>query len=166
MADFNAAILRTLAKEGGAKITEIAGDSGGLTKYGISQRSYPNVNIRALTEQQARNIYKRDYWGRICGDRIDAQPIAESIFDCAVNMGVKTTIKLAQSALNATLVKQIPVDGDMGDMTLSALSKCGSSVFIASFTLLKIARYAAICNKDKTQSKFLLGWINRSMGSH
>lgn len=56
MANFNDAIVKTLAKEGGAKFTDIAGDRGGATKYGISQAAYPNVDIRNLTEASARYL--------------------------------------------------------------------------------------------------------------
>ncbi len=164
MASFDAAIIKTLEKEGGSKVTEIAGDSGGLTKFGISQRSYPALNIRNLTEQQARDIYKRDYWDLIRGDRIELQIVAESIFGAAVNMGVKTASKLAQTALDETMSGGIVIDGDIGEKTLSALNRCSKSVFMSSFTLAKIGYYAHICNRDKTQSKFLLGWINRALG--
>jgi hypothetical protein len=36
--------------------------------------------------------------------------------------------------------------------------------FLTEFTLAKVARYAAICNRDRAQGKFLLGWINRCLG--
>ena len=36
--------------------------------------------------------------------------------------------------------------------------------FLMHFTLVKIGYYASLCNKDRTQSKFLLGWINRALG--
>lgn len=164
MADFNQAIAKILAAEGGATVTEIAGDAGGLTKYGISQRAYPNIDIRNLTERQAGDIYKRDYWDRVRGDGIDVQVVAESIFGAAVNMGVKTASRLAQSALNEIMLGGVVVDGEIGDKTINALNKCTKTVFIAAFTLAKIAYYAHICNRDKTQSKFLLGWINRALG--
>ncbi len=88
MADFNAAIVKTLAREGGAKYTDDPDDPGGATKYGISQRAYPDLNIRNITEAEVRDIYKRDYWDRIRGDEIKSQIVAENIFDTAVNMGV------------------------------------------------------------------------------
>ena len=37
-------------------------DLGGETKYGISKRSYPNLDIKHLTLEQARKIYFCDYW--------------------------------------------------------------------------------------------------------
>ncbi len=164
MARFDIAVTKTLKREGGAKITEIAGDAGGLTKYGISQRAYPGLDIRNLTEQQARDIYKRDYWDRVSGDRIDSQAVAENIFDTAVNMGPKTAVKLAQATLNEILLVCVVEDGVVGDKTIDALSKCADTAFLAGYTLAKIARYAYLCNKDRTQSKFLLGWINRALG--
>lgn len=164
MADFNAAIIKTLAKEGGDKYTETPGDNGGATKYGISKRSYPHLDIRNITEQQARDIYKRDYWDRVCGDRIASQVIAENLFDTAVNMGLVTAIKLAQTTANEILRDEVAVDGVMGVRTIAAIEICPVTAFLAGYTLAKIARYAHICNRDKTQSKFLLGWINRALG--
>jgi lysozyme family protein len=160
MADFNAAIPKTLAREGGAKFTDVAGDSGGATKYGISQKAYPNVNIRNLTEQQARDIYKRDYWDRIGGDGIESQLIAENLFDTAVNMGVRTASKLAQLCIDIS-----PADGIIGKGSLEALNAVEEHQFLAAYTVSKVARYASICNKDRSQTKFLLGWINRALGA-
>jgi lysozyme family protein len=159
MADFNKAIVITLAREGGSKFTDDPNDRGGATKYGISQRAYPDVDIRNLTEQAARELYKRDYWDRIRGDDIQSQVVAEHIFDTCVNMGVKTGSRLAQSALGIQ-----PADGVIGSESVAEINKADPTLFVSSFTIAKIARYAYICNRDKSQSKFLLGWINRSLG--
>ena len=35
--------------------------------------------------------------------------------------------------------------------------------FKKAYALAKITRYADICNKNRTQSKFLLGWVNRTL---
>ena len=51
MASFDIAITKTLANEGGAAYTETPGDTGGATKYGISQKSYPTqsgINLNML----------------------------------------------------------------------------------------------------------------------
>lgn len=158
MADFNIAITKTIAKEGGAKFTETAGDRGGKTKFGISQLSYPSLDIANLTEERAKEIYRADYWNRIRGDEIDDQSVAENIFDFAVNAGVRTAVRLAQVVLG------VEADGVSGPKTVRALNSCNPDHFFASYTLAKIARYASICNKDKAQSKFLLGWVNRALG--
>lgn len=61
-------------------------DPGGETKYGISKRSYPNVDIPQLTLEEAKQIYKRDFWDHI---NLDSQPweLALIAFDCEVNQG-------------------------------------------------------------------------------
>jgi len=159
MANFNDAIVKTLAKEGGAKFTDVPDDKGGATKYGISQTAYPNVDIRNLTEQQARDIYKRDYWDRVRGDDVSSQLIAENLFDIAVNMGVRTASRLAQTTLDIK-----PADGIIGSASLGVINRQDEKDFLIHFTLAKVAYYASLCNKDRTQSKFLLGWINRALG--
>jgi lysozyme family protein len=159
MANFNDAIVKTLAKEGGAKFTDVPDDKGGATKYGISQTAYPNVDILNLTEQQARDIYKRDYWDRVRGDDLTSQMIAENMFDTAVNMGVRTASRLAQTTLDIQ-----PADGIIGSASLGVINQQNEKDFLIHFTLAKIAYYASLCNKDRTQSKFLLGWVNRALG--
>jgi lysozyme family protein len=159
MADFSLAIKKTLEKEGGSKITNDPIDRGGLTKYGISQRAYPSLNIAQLTESQADGIYKKDYWDPVRGDDIKNQIVAENIFDSAVNMGVKTASRLAQSCLEIE-----PADGNIGEQSLVKINSVTPEYFLLCYTLAKVARYASICNKDRSQSKFLLGWINRALG--
>jgi lysozyme family protein len=162
MANFEIAVSKVIAREGGDKITNISGDAGGLTKYGISQRSYPMLTIESLTERAAKDIYLFDYWSKIQGDKIESQIVAECLFDFAVNAGVKTAVVLAQIAMG--LSKE--ADGIFGSKTLAAINNCSYEAFLASFTLAKISRYAGICNRDKTQNKFLLGWINRALGAY
>lgn len=159
MASFEQAIVKTLAHEGGARYTEDPTDRGGATKYGISQRAYPYLDIRNLTEAQAREIYRRDYWERIRGDDISSQAVAESIFDTCVNMGVRTGSRLAQVALGIQ-----PADGIIGSESLEKINATDHHVFLAAYTIAKIARYAHLCNRDRSQQRFLLGWINRALG--
>ena len=128
------------------------------TEYGISQRAFPIEDIRNLTEARAKELYRLNYWNKAQGDKINSQAVAESVFDACVNMGVKPACKLAQSAAGAALV-----DGLVGTGTLKAINGLDEELFLAKFALEKIGRYAAICNKDRTQSKFLLGWINRTL---
>lgn len=62
-------------------------DPGGETNYGISSKSYPDLNIKGLTKEQAKEIYKRDYWDAINADELEPC-LALVAFDCAVNQGV------------------------------------------------------------------------------
>lgn len=162
MADFNIAVAKTLIREGGSKITDDPTDKGGLTKYGISQRAYPKEDIRNLSEDRAKELYKRDYWDKVQGDQIKSQNIAEAIFDTAVNMGAGMAVKLAQWAMG------MDADGVMGPKTLQLIHiYCENSdaegLFLARYKLAKIARYIDICKKNDSQRRFLVGWISRTL---
>ena len=37
-------------------------DPGGETKYGISKRAFPNVDIKSITKEDAKKIYMDNYW--------------------------------------------------------------------------------------------------------
>lgn len=58
--NFTRSIAFVLSVEGG--LVNNPADPGGLTKYGISQRSYPDLDIRNLSIEDAKEIYFRDYW--------------------------------------------------------------------------------------------------------
>lgn len=57
------------------------------TKFGISARSYPHLDIRNLTREQALEIYKRDYWDA-SGAAQMAWPLCLAVLDTAINHGV------------------------------------------------------------------------------
>ncbi len=157
MADFNYAIEKVLVNEGG--LVDDPQDNGGLTKYGLSQRAYPDLDICNLTVEQAKKIYKRDYWDKIKGDDIISNNIAYEIFDTAVNMGVRTASKLAQTAVEAH------PDGFIGKNTLEKLNSINKELFLLRFKLAKIARYVSLANKRPANRKFLRGWLNRVLGA-
>lgn len=98
MADFKQAIGKILKSEG--DYVNDPDDRGGETKFGISKRSYPNENIKALTRERAEAIYKRDFWDKIGGDHLKNQQIADLLVDSAVNEGVVPAIKRAQKIVN------------------------------------------------------------------
>ena len=57
---FDEIIEVTLHHEGG--YVHDPKDLGGETNYGIAKRFYPDVDIKNLTEEGAKEIYKKDYW--------------------------------------------------------------------------------------------------------
>jgi lysozyme family protein len=61
-------------------------DSGGPTKFGIDHRSHPNVDIRKLTEDDAKKIYQTSYWDKYHCEGY-SYPLGEVIFNIAVNAG-------------------------------------------------------------------------------
>lgn len=155
MADFYKEINKVLQREGG--YVNDPHDKGGETNFGISKRAFPNVDIKNLTADDARAIYKEHYWDRVKGDEIESQIVAGEVFDMAVNAGVRTSSKMTQ-AIIGTLA-----DGIIGSKTLEALNGVDDEKFVLAFKLARVARYTNIANKNPTQRKFLRGWINRVM---
>ena len=157
MAIFENAIEKTLVNEGGY-INDV-NDKGGETKFGISKRAYPNEDIKNLTTDKAKEIYKNDYWDKLRADEIDSQSVASDLFDTAVNMGVRTASKLIQSCVGSY------PDGFIGAKSLEAINATNEELLLLRFKLAKIARYAYITKKRPTNKKYLLGWINRTLGA-
>lgn len=167
MAEFINAYEKMIRNEGGYKLHIVRGDRGGQTYAGISRNHHPqwpgwrhidnnDLDNLELT-QRVREFYRKHFWDRIDGDQINDQSIAHTLFDFAVNAGCRTAVKLAQLVLGAT------PDGIVGPQTLEKLNQIDGDAFSIRYCLAKVARYAEIVNRDRSQAKFLLGWINRTL---
>ena len=89
--DFEKALKFVLKWEGG--YSNDPRDPGGETKFGISKRSYPKLDISKLTIEQARKIYYENYWLKAGCDDLPF-PFNIVVFDTAVNMGRRRAIEL------------------------------------------------------------------------
>jgi lysozyme family protein len=94
--NFDLAIERVLGHEGG--YVNDPRDPGGETKWGISKRSYPNLDIKNLTREYAISIYFRDFWAPLGAGQFH-DGVAYQLLDFAVNSGIKTAIRGFQRAL-------------------------------------------------------------------
>ena len=167
MAKFADHIEPLVKKEGGYRLTDIAGDRGGKTYAGISHRSHPGWEGWRLLDRGAEptvlhaavyKLYDSDYWSPIKGDLIEDEDKIELLFSCAVLSGPARAIRLAQQA------SEVNIDGRMGPKTIKAVNDMDTDLFEARFVLARLNRYREICNRNRSQSKFLLGWLNRVYG--
>lgn len=163
---FDRAVTITLREEGGARLANHTFDPGGKTKYGISQKSYPKINIELLTEAQAIDIYYRDYWVPLHLGAIHSRYVAAEIFDTAVNCGVSTSALIAQRAVNMLSFGQVlKEDGDMGPMTIDALndlSRRYTLPLVVCLNLCQGIRYVEILKSNPKDFKyFIKGWMKR-----
>jgi lysozyme family protein len=163
MADFLPAFERMILAEGGYVLHTVAGDRGGMTYAGIARNANPQWPGWTLLDAGqdvpaplVRDFYKRAYWDNIRGDELTHQAIAQTIFDFHVNAG-RPARTLAQVVVGVT------PDGQFGDKTVAALNAADPAQFVLSYALAKVKRYADIVNADRSQGKFLLGWINRTL---
>jgi len=106
-------------------------DPGGETKYGISKRAYPQLNIADLTQQDAVRIYYDDYWSDEWNKL--GLPLAACMLDTAVNMGKKRAYDF--------------------------LKRCEGSHII--YLQLRIAKYKELIEKNPDLKVFDKGWMNR-----
>lgn len=157
-------------------------DRGGPTKYGITEqvaRAYGyHLDMRAMTEAQAKAIYRERYWKRPgFADVAQRYPrLAEELFDTGVNMGPRVAAIFLQRVLNVCNrtgadYPDIGVDGDIGPLTLLALDGFksrrgpnGEGVLLKGVDALQGARYISIAERNPTQEAFVVGWLDHRVG--
>lgn len=127
-------------------------DPGGATKYGVDQRSHPSVDIRSLTEEKAKEIYRKEYWKKIRGGELP-EKIAVVVMDIAVNNGTGRAAKWLQELAGTK------PDGVIGPITVAASQKL-NEVDLVSLLDRREDFYRAIAKGR--MAKFLKGWLNRN----
>lgn len=132
MSAFDRAVALILELEGG--YSNDPHDLGGETAFGISKRAYPDLNIASLTVDDAKAIYRRDYWERTrCGEM--PWGFAVTAFDAAVNQGPWAAASLLQLAV------RVECDGKIGPKTLAAVNQAGPDE-LHDYLARRCVRYA------------------------
>ena len=144
--NFDIAFDRLIGAEGG--YVNDPKDPGGETKFGISKRSYPNVDIANLTVGDARNIYLRDFWNPL---GVAHPAIKFQVFDFAVNSGIQTAIRKLQAAIG------VADDGHWGPISAAALEGMDVNDVLMRFMALRL-RFWTRCS---AWSAMGAGWVNR-----
>lgn len=96
------------------------------TNYGISAAAYPGEDIAGMTLQRAKEIYRRDYWGRTGCDQVP-EGLKFDLFDTAVNSGQVRAVQFLQRAAGAV------DDGRLGPQTLWAVRNMDPERLFARF---------------------------------
>lgn len=156
---FLQAVEVVLAHEGG--YVHDPRDPGGETKYGISKRSYPHLDIANLTREDAIAIYYRDWWQRYGYGRLQDEAIATKLLDMAVNMGPATAHHLLQKTL-VFLGYDIAVDGIIGPQTVGATNKADPKRLLQLLRWRAAEHYYRIAAQRTQSQAFLMGWLKRA----
>ena len=146
--DFDTAFSRLLGNEGG--YTPGEGDPGGETNWGISKRSYPSVNIKDLTREDAKELYRRDFWNKIHADKM-YDGVAFQALDFAVNSGIQTAIRKLQAAA------RVADDGWWGPRTEAAIAAMSETDLIMRFNAQRLRFMTRLKNWPHAGA----GWANR-----
>lgn len=143
--------------EGGQKLVD---DQGGLTRFGISKRGNPDIDIEQLTREDAVRLYHERYWTPARCDRLPPA-LALQFFVAYVNMKPAGAIKALQTALveAGTLVR---VDGVLGPQTLGAAREYKPQAELrACFSRACIDHYVSLAEDWPKHRPSLHGWIGR-----
>jgi lysozyme family protein len=158
---FLTAVEHLLGDEGG--YADSKSDPGGETRFGISKREYPDLDIAHLTREQAIAIYWRDWWRRFGYDALPS-PLSAKMLDLAVNIGPREAARCLQRALRACDLK-VEETGILGAATRTAVAKADQRVLRAALRSEAAGHYRLIAaSKRATESgrDFLDGWLNRA----
>jgi len=179
MAAIDVALEDLLAREGG--YVDHPADRGGPTNFGVTEQvarafGYAGA-MRDLPRATALEIYRKRYWLPFYPVSLRYPGLAYELFDTGVNMGPKVAVKFLQRSLNVLNrghvdYPDVPVDGDLGELTLHALDgfrakrgSDGGQVLLRLVDALQAARYVEIAEKDPSQEAFEYGWIANRVGT-
>jgi len=151
-------------------------DPGGETKFGISKRQFPGLDIKNLTIEQARTIYSREYWHRPGFWRLPAL-LSIRVADVGVTAGQATAIKMMQRAANTVCAGNVPqrrrapwrqkvvrllhggtlrVDGQIGPITEHVIK-----AYPYRFALMVAFQDEAYNHYRKLNPLYIPGWLER-----
>ena len=152
---FDEIIEITLHHEGG--YVHDPNDLGGETNFGIAKRFYPDEDIKNLTKDKAKDIYKRDYWDK---NKVDEMPeqLKHIYFDMCVNQGKGTAVKVLQRACNSKKA-DLKVDGGLGPKTIGAMK----GVELERVRAYRVKYYADLVTRKPDLEKFYFGWFRRAL---
>lgn len=159
-AKFQFSVEELMGDEGGYVNDPV--DAGGETNWGISKRSYPDIDIKKLTKDDAKEIYYRDFWEKYGYGAIPNSLLAAKVLSLSVNMGPKRAHILIQRAIRAC-GNPIKEDGILGPITLSHIK-------VNHFRILPALRseaagfYRELVARKVEQKKFINGWLARAYG--
>jgi lysozyme family protein len=146
--NFQTAIERILKHEGGYVFDRR--DPGGETQWGISKRSYPDVDIKRLTREQAKGLYERDFWRPVV-ETVALPALQFQLLDAAVNHGMGNAVRFLQRAVG------VADDGHWGQVSHAALARMSAADVLALFMAERFEFWA----KLRTFDTFGRGWVRR-----
>jgi len=175
MASFDKAVINTFKAEGGFQqdASDNANYVNGVligTNRGISAQGYyayykkvPTVNdIKNLTVEQAKQIFKGNYWDKIAGDFIVNQSVAELMFQFVIGSG-SSQISYIKDIANKVGGKSVLVLNDLPITKMDAffINEINQELFHARMKEWRFELYDRIVAKNPAKQKFLKGWQNR-----
>jgi lysozyme family protein len=185
MADFRTSYKIVRDNEGG--YANNPADNGGETYKGIARKFWSEWSGWKIIDSYKKHVsgfeaalekdqdlqsavlafYKQNFWNELRLDDVSNQPIADELFDTAVNMSTNTAGTFLQRALNVLNNNQknysdLLVDGKIGAKTIETLNAHKNPARVLKvLNCLQGAKYVAICENNHSQEIFMASWMNR-----
>lgn len=165
-----------IRKEGGSTFTDDPADSGGATRWGVTEerarQSGYTGDMRTMPRSVAEQIYAEDYWDVVRGDDLAAlsPAVAFEVVDTGVNMGPARAVSFLQRALNVfnvggRLYADMKVDGLAGPVTVNALEDYlaarSEAALLKALNCLQGAAYIDLAERREKDERFVYGWIQQ-----
>jgi lysozyme family protein len=143
-------------------------DKGGETIYGIADAAdgkkdgmidinrdgIPDVKVKDLTVDQAKEIYYNQYWKPMNIDGLRDEDIALQVFDFGVNAGPGRAIRMLQLLTGST------VDGSCGPQTCRKVNYFDGDL-ASIYRKQRRKFYIELAKANAEYQVFLAGWLNR-----
>lgn len=134
-------------------------DRGGHTKFGISKRAYPNLNISEITLEQAKIIHFNDYWLKLNCDELP-HDLNTLVYNIGFMSGTTFAGKRLQEALRR-YDKSIVRDGIIGPVTVRTVLKFSQKYGLPELSSMFLASTAKASTNFKTFNYHGFGWFKR-----
>ena len=153
-----------IRREGG--FSNNPADQGGPTKYGSTAKTvgaYRNIGrdataneVKYLAEQEARDIYQNEYIIKPGFGAVSYEPLRDLLIDSGVNSGTSRAAKWLQIALGMSAI-----DGVIGQKTIAAINNSDQHEIYYKVIGERLKHLGSLISRDKSQSIFAAGWMNR-----
>lgn len=174
---FEKAIAFSLKEEGGRNFNIVNGkpviksyakaDLGGATAYGVTWQTLKTAykagivgheDICKLTPEEARLIYKKNYWDKYKWQELK-WPVCLCCLDCCINHG-KFAYILQRAAVECG--QSVVIDGKFGPKTFAALKACEPQKLVKAIYKQRKIYYEKIIARNPSQEKYRKGWMRRA----
>ncbi len=154
ISNFEAALIYTFANEGTLSNNKF--DKGGITKYGIiiedlkriGKKNPTSDDIRNLTMDEAKAIYKKLYWDELNLDEIKSRIVSICMFDIGVVRGTGIPPKYCVEIV--------------GSKDIQSINLFDPKEFVKQFSARSLSGFQQIVARNPSQREFINGWTNRA----
>lgn len=178
MANFQPAIEYTMHFEDPQRSGKVTEDAGGRTRFGVAERSHPELPTVFFSVEKnealaiAEALFEHEYWDKADLPQIEDQPVANKLFDMAVNMGLHQAAIYAQRAANTLLqiggeqphraTNHLAEDGILGEKSIAAINSLPPSKYLELLREFAAAHYRHIVGVNPAQAPNLEAWLLRA----